>query len=100
VLENALAAASDPVCIVISCTPARLREKDALRISVRDNGPGFPVEHRGKLFEPFFTTKARGTGLGLAISKRVVEAHGGRIAAGHGPGPGAEIIITLPRSTS
>jgi two-component system, LuxR family, sensor kinase FixL len=100
VLENALAAASDPVCIVISCTPARLREKDALRISVRDNGPGFPVEHRDKLFEPFFTTKARGTGLGLAISKRIVEAHGGRIAAGHGPGPGAEIIITLPPSTS
>jgi PAS domain S-box-containing protein len=100
VLENALAAAPEPICIGITCTPAQLRGKEAVRVNVRDNGPGFPPEHRDKLFEPFFTTKARGTGLGLAISKRIVEAHGGRIAGGHGPGPGAEIIITLPRSTS
>src|SRR5262249_3186392 len=50
VLENALAAAPDPVCIVITCTPARLREKEAVRISIRDNGPGFSPEFRDKLF--------------------------------------------------
>jgi signal transduction histidine kinase len=31
----------------------------------------------------------------MAIAKRIVEAHGGQI--GVGPGPGAEILITLPR---
>jgi PAS domain S-box-containing protein len=100
VLENAVAAAQDRVQVVITCSATRVRGKEAVRVSVRDNGPGFPSENHDKLFEPFFTTKARGTGLGLAISKRIVEAHGGRIAAGNGPGPGAEIIITLPRSTS
>ncbi len=68
-------------------------------MGVRDNGPGFPPAVRGRLFEAFFTTKMRGTGLGLALCKRVVEEHGGRIEPGPGDGPGAEIIITLPRST-
>ncbi|MBT6158260.1 MAG: HAMP domain-containing histidine kinase, partial [Planctomycetaceae bacterium] len=49
-------------------------------------------------FDTFFTTKTHGTGLGLAIVKRTVEAHGGGVAVGNGDGPGAEIIITLPRS--
>ncbi len=73
-----------------------------VRVSVRDNGPGLSPEQRRHLFEPFFTTKVKGTGLGMAIVKRIVQAHGGRIAVGEGhDGPehrGAEIIITLPRS--
>jgi signal transduction histidine kinase len=33
----------------------------------------------------------------MAISRRIVEAHGGRIAVGEGDAGGAEIVITLPR---
>jgi signal transduction histidine kinase len=62
---------------------------------VRDNGPGFAEQERGKVFEPFYTTKVRGTGLGLAICKRIVEEHGGQIEAG--AGPGGEVVIVLPR---
>ena len=68
-----------------------------LRVAVRDNGPGLTPEQRQRIFEPFFTTKTKGTGLGMAIAKRIVEAHGGQIAVGAGAGPGAEILITLPR---
>ena len=50
-----------------------------------------------RIFEPFYTTKTKGTGLGMAIARRIVEAHGGRIAAGEGTARGAEIVITLPR---
>jgi signal transduction histidine kinase len=92
-LENALAAGGDRV--EVRCAAARIDGREAVRIAVRDNGPGFAPEQRSKLFEPFHTTKVRGTGLGLAICKRVVEAHGGRIEAGDGPG--AEIVILLPR---
>ena len=95
-LENALAACPDPVRIVVSCQEARLGGRPALRVAVRDNGPGLTPEGQRRLFEPFYTTKAKGTGLGMAISRRIVEAHGGQIAVGD-DGPGAEIVVTLPR---
>lgn len=93
--DNSLAACPDPVEIHVRAEPAELDGRPAWRFSIRDNGPGFDPERRARLFEPFFTTKTRGTGLGLAIARRIVEAHGGRIAAGDGPG--AEIILVLPR---
>lgn len=96
IFENALAAVKGPVEITVECSEARLADQPALRVSVRDNGPGLGPEQRRRIFDPFFTTKTRGTGLGMAIAKRVVEAHGGQIAVG-GRGPGAEIVITLPR---
>jgi PAS domain S-box-containing protein len=99
-LENALAAGRDPVRIEILCAEAELAGRPAIRVAVRDNGPGLTPEQRRRIFEPFFTTKARGTGLGMAIARRVVEAHGGQIAVGEGSGPGAEILITLPRGPS
>ena len=77
-LENALAACPDPIHVVIACRDSELAGRPALRIGVRDNGPGFTDEQRRRLFEPFFTTKLKGTGLGLSIVRRIVEAHGGR----------------------
>ena len=98
-LENSLAACRDPVEITIHCTPAEIDGHPALRVAVRDHGPGLGPEQKQRLFEPFFTTKTKGTGLGMAITKRIVEAHGGRIAVGEDGGPGAEIILTLPRGS-
>ena len=97
IFENALAACPTPVQIIIRCTPVSLEGEAAVEIAVRDNGPGLSVEQRQRIFEPFFTTKTKGTGLGMAIAKRIVEAHGGRISTG--PGPGAEILLTLPCGT-
>jgi len=98
VLENSLAVCPDSVRITISCSAAEWSSQPALRVAVRDNGPGFNAEQRQHLFEPFYTTKLKGTGLGLALVRRVVEAHGGHVAAGEGPLAGAEIVFTLPRS--
>jgi signal transduction histidine kinase len=96
-LENALTSGANPARIVLRCRRAFLGEREAVQVSVRDNGPGFAEANRRHLFEPFFTTKVRGTGLGLAICKRIIEAHGGRIEASPKACPGAEIVITLPR---
>jgi PAS domain S-box-containing protein len=95
-LDNSLAACLVPAHIDICCSEAALAGGPALCVAVRDNGPGLGAEQRQKLFDAFYTTKMNGTGLGLAISKRIIEAHGGRIAVG-GAGPGAEIVVTLPR---
>jgi signal transduction histidine kinase len=98
--ENSLAACRGPARLTVVCSDAELAGRPALRVAVRDNGPGLPPEARARIFEPFFTTKTKGTGLGMAIAKRIVEAHGGQIAVGNVAGPGAEIVMTLPRDVT
>jgi PAS domain S-box-containing protein len=96
VLENSLAACQGPVRIDVHCSEVNVEARPALKVVVRDNGPGLTPEQVQRIFEPFFTTKTKGTGLGMAIARRILEAHGGRIAVGAGS-PGAEIILFLPR---
>ena len=50
-----------------------------VRLSVTDNGPGIPSEHREKIFNLYFSTKPGGTGLGLPMVKKIVEEHHGVI---------------------
>lgn len=97
ILENALAAANDPVWIEVLWDEALLDGQPAVEIRLRDNGPGLNPEQKKRMFEPFYTTKAQSTGLGMAITKRLVEAHGGRIAIGEPLARGAEIVVTLPK---
>jgi signal transduction histidine kinase len=96
--ENALAASSGPVRVEVICSEATLQGRPAVRVAVRDDGPGLTPEQKRRVFTPFYTTKRKGTGLGLAIARRIVEAHGGEVAVGSGP-PGAEFVITLPRQS-
>jgi len=97
-LENALAACSDPVVIQFECRNAHLGGQPAIEIRVCDNGPGLSPSIRQSVFEPFVTTKTKGTGLGMAIARRIVEAHGGHITIGSGTSLGAEFVITLLRA--
>jgi len=83
-------------------------EPGAVRIEVRDTGPGIPASVLGRIFEPFFSTKRKngragecsGTGLGLAFCKTVVEAHDGRLGVQSTPGQGTVFEVVLPRPGS
>ena len=97
ILDNALAAAHDPVVIDVEWSEANASSHAAVCIVIRDNGPGLTPEQRLYLFEPFYTTKSQGTGLGMAIAKHIIDAHEGVIAASSDEGRGATISITLPR---
>lgn len=97
ILENALAACADPVEIDVSFAEVSLDGKPALRISLRDNGPGLNEEQKRRIFDEFYTTKPEGTGLGMAIVRRFIEAHGGRVTVASDFRSGAEVIVTLPR---
>lgn len=67
---------------------------------IQDSGPGLASEVAQCLFEPFVThEKPHASGLGLSICKRIVEDHGGRIAAHSEPGRGAVFAVTLPIAT-
>lgn len=71
---------------------------ERLRILVSDTGSGFPLMLIDRIFEPFITHgKHDGTGLGLAIARRIIDGHGGSIAARNRLEKGAEIEILLPR---
>lgn len=67
-----------------------------VKLSVKDNGVGFPVEIMSRAFEPYTTTKRHGTGLGLAIVKKIVEEHKGSIRIENSEQEGAIVTVTLP----
>ena len=74
---------------------------DSIRISVKDDGAGFPADMAGRVFERFFqvdmagTRKYGGTGIGLALAKELVELHGGKIFAESAAGRGATFTVEL-----
>jgi PAS domain S-box-containing protein len=74
---------------------------EVCEITVRDNGIGFDEKYRDRIFAPFQRLHGRGeyegTGMGLAICRKIVERHGGTIAAGSAPGQGATFVVLLPR---
>jgi signal transduction histidine kinase len=67
-------------------------------VSVRDNGPGIPLELQDKVFEPFFTTRRAegGTGLGLALCREYALQMNAELSLWSLPGRGACFRIALP----
>lgn len=71
-------------------------ESNKARITVKDDGPGVPIQVRDKLFEPGVSTKSGGWGIGLALARRIVEeVHGGRLELASSD-RGAKFVATVP----
>jgi CheY-like chemotaxis protein len=74
-----------------------------IRIEVRDNGPGIPVDEQQNIFKEFvqLTNKARdrskGLGLGLAIVDRLSKLMGHPITLRSAPQRGSTFAIEVPR---
>lgn len=70
------------------------------RILVRDNGIGFEAQYKERIFEVFQRLHGRdryeGSGMGLAVVRKIVQRHGGSIAAESQLGQGATFVLELP----
>jgi signal transduction histidine kinase len=67
--------------------------------SVDDNGIGIPPELGDDAFAMFKRAHGddyEGCGIGLAVCRKIVEAHGGAIAAAPAPGGGTSVRFSLP----
>src|SRR5262245_13981801 len=73
-----------------------------LEIGVSDRGIGIAPSEQDRIFEPFYrapdvvAAQIQGAGLGLSLVKRIVDAHGGRVAVTSAPGQGSTFTVTLP----
>jgi PAS domain S-box-containing protein len=74
----------------------------AVRISVRDHGPGIPDDFKSRIFGKFAqadgctTRQKSGSGLGLNIAKQIVARQGGQIGFDAAPGGGTVFHVDLP----
>jgi PAS domain S-box-containing protein len=100
---NAVQAARGPIRITVSVASVQGGEiphgtnlDHAVRLQVRDDGPGIPSEIRDRLFDPFVSGRPGGSGLGLAIVQRAVQAHRGLVLVESGAGAGTTFTIFLP----
>lgn len=76
-----------------------------LRLHWDDSAPGVAAHELPRLFERLYRAESArsratgdtgGSGLGLAICRAIVQAHGGRITAQHGPLGGLRVTLLLP----
>jgi two-component system sensor histidine kinase FlrB len=72
------------------------RDHQAVRVAFADQGCGILIENLSRIFEPGFSSHAGAPGLGLAVGRKIVELHGGSIAAGSTTGQGSQFVVSLP----
>jgi nitrogen fixation/metabolism regulation signal transduction histidine kinase len=89
--QDALIDSTNPSIVVCSEPVA-----DGVRVTITDNGSGFPEQLMQRAFEPYVTTKPKGTGLGLVIVKKIIEEHGGTVEIANVAPRGARVTFTLP----
>jgi PAS domain S-box-containing protein len=85
--ENLLLAPGDPL---------PLEPGPYLKIDVRDEGEGIPLELISSVFDPYFTTRQDRSGLGLATTYSIMKRHGGLITVESEAGVGTLFSLYLP----
>jgi signal transduction histidine kinase len=94
-VDNALKHSGDGA---VEVEATAVPDRDTVRITVRDSGPGIAADVLPHLFEPFRpgANSRHGTGFGLYIVRCFVEALGGRVAARSLAGEGTAVTVELP----
>jgi signal transduction histidine kinase len=95
VIQNAVESAPKSLQVFIrsSCV------KDAILITVQDDGEGISQDNLTKVFQPFFTQKLKHNGLGLGISQSIITQHQGTIHINSSKDHDTVVTIKLPLNT-
>lgn len=102
-VENAVHFARGTVSIISAW------DEKSIRLTITDDGPGFPADVLDRLGEPYLTTRPHtakadpartgGLGLGIFIAKTLIERTGAHLVfANADAGGGAEVRISWPRT--
>ncbi|WBO20674.1 PAS domain S-box protein [Sphingomonas abietis] len=95
-IRNAIEAMASTAQKEVTVT-SRNDERDMVRITVSDTGPGVDPKVGAQLFTAFISTKSEGMGLGLSICRTIVEANGGRIWMEPRDGGGTHFHFTVQK---
>ncbi len=77
-------------------TDYKIKSKNNIEITIKDNGQGIQRKNLKKIFTPFFSNKKGGSGLGLFISNQIIAKHGGVIMVESEIKKGTKFKIHLP----
>jgi signal transduction histidine kinase len=93
ILDNAIDAVPEAGRVVLTAG----RDREAIAVSIVDNGKGIPEKDLRRIFEPFFTTKpvGQGSGMGLDIVQAILVRNNGSIEVSSTPGR-TEFRVRLP----
>lgn len=76
------------------------KEKNVIKVEIRDYGIGMDEIEKGKVFERFYqidkSHSEKGSGLGLSIVKRIIELSNGTIEIESKKEKGTGVIVRLP----
>lgn len=81
---------------VARCRPAEGRDSSEVAVEFADSGLGIAPEQLEEIFAPGFSGTGETPGLGLAVCRRIMERHGGRIAAANSKDGGARFSLRFP----
>jgi CheY-like chemotaxis protein len=93
IMENGEILVSCELCVVDETSQIPLNPGSYVKVTIKDNGSGFPPEKLENIFEPTFKTKV---GFGLPTSYYIVKKHNGHIIISSEPDKGTECIIYIP----
>jgi signal transduction histidine kinase len=108
IVYNAIDAMKDSDVKELKVKTIHDENRNLVRISITDTGPGIRDEHRNEIFKPFFTTKRQeaegetqtdlssGSGLGLSSSVALLKPYGGTITFETGVGKGTTFQVSIP----
>jgi signal transduction histidine kinase len=99
-LVNVLRHVPESATVTLSLGRVTDAEPLRFRLTVSDDGPGFPVADLPHVFDRFYRAdlarSTGGSGLGLAIVQEIIRRHGGAVHAENRSPSGARIVVELP----